>query len=81
MRPSVFGWESPWSGSERDPITWRYRAWYRLYRLVNVARHCFGLHNWRARGWGLVSDGVYVARHDYCDWCGATRSAPGEEGR
>ena len=42
-QPSVFGWRSPWSGSEADPITWRYRLWYRLYRSVRVTKHRFGL--------------------------------------
>jgi hypothetical protein len=72
-RPSVFGWRSPWSGSEFDPIPWRYWLWYRLYRLVRVTRHRFGLHDWRERGPGILRP------HEYCDWCGAIRATPPED--
>lgn len=56
----------PWSGDEHNPTPWTYWWWFRLYRLVRVVRHCFGLHDWRL----ICVDEPVPWKH--CDWCGGS---------
>lgn len=66
---TVFGVRSPWSGDERDPIPWTYRAlWFPTYRATRRIRHRLHMHDWRP----LPIDG---GRTKHCDWCGARRKA------
>ena len=50
----------PCPGDESDPITWRYRAWYALYRRSRQVMHWFGIHE-RQRHYSIAPR---------CDWCG-----------
>lgn len=63
---TVFGWKSPWSGDDVDPIPWTYRVWVRLYWSTRKAKHWVGWHDWRER---LVAQPT-----EHCDWCGKGRT-------
>lgn len=60
---TAFGWRSPWTGDENDPIPWSYHAWFQLYKRSRRLRHAVGLHDW-------ASWGDYGQR---CTWCGNYR--------
>lgn len=59
-RPTVWGIPCPWSGDERDPIRWPYRAWFWLYANNQRVRHLIGLHQ-KPRANSIAPR---------CDWCG-----------
>lgn len=64
-RPRVWGWASPWSGDENDPVPASYRWWYRLY----VANQRFW-HFLRVCDWHRVHPDGDSQLHYRCDWCG-----------
>ena len=63
-RPKVWGWTSPWSGDEHDPIPRSYRWWHRLYVLNQRFWHLLRWHDWHPI---RPEDGRVFYR---CDWCG-----------
>lgn len=67
-RPKVWGWASPWSGDEHDPVPRSYWWWYRLYRWDQRFWHMLRLHDWRVLP-AIPPDGRLRYR---CDWCGRT---------
>ena len=69
----MLGWSCPASGDETDQRPRSYWVWYRLYRWTRQAKHMIGWHDWRVRGAVDYDDPVYVRRHQYCDWCGASK--------
>lgn len=66
-QPSIWGWRSPWSGDEREPIPRSYWWWYRLHVFNQQFWHLLRACKWRPY-WGPHGRVFYR-----CDWCGRIR--------